>query len=193
MALQLVTPPAVEPVELAEMKMHLRVEHSAEDALILVLIQAAREWCEEFTSRSFITRTWELRLDAWPEERYIELPRPPLQGVTWVKYVDENGVEHTLDASTYVVDAVSVPGRVVLVNNASWPSVALFPAGAVRVRYTAGYGSNPSDVPEMARHAVRLLAAHWYENRENSSPAQLREIPMAAEMLLWPLRVKVVG
>jgi uncharacterized phiE125 gp8 family phage protein len=28
-----------------------------------------------------------------------------------------------------------------------------------------GFGTSAADVPDVLRHAVRTLAAHWYENR----------------------------
>ena len=46
------TPPAVEPVTVAEAKAHLRVDISDDDTYIGTLITAAREWCEEYLDRS---------------------------------------------------------------------------------------------------------------------------------------------
>ncbi|HWA20765.1 MAG TPA: head-tail connector protein, partial [Caulobacterales bacterium] len=43
MSITIVTPPASEPLSLAEAKLFLRVEHDAEDDLIAALIGAARE------------------------------------------------------------------------------------------------------------------------------------------------------
>ena len=55
MPLQLVTPPAEEPVSLAEARLHLRVDFTDDDALITSLIAAARQAAETLTGRQFVT------------------------------------------------------------------------------------------------------------------------------------------
>jgi len=53
---------------------------SAEDGEQNIIIAAARRYAERVLAwRSFITQTWELWLDNWPDEDYIDLPMPPLQ------------------------------------------------------------------------------------------------------------------
>lgn len=66
MPLQLVTPPAGEPVSLAEAKQHLRVDGDDDDLLIGSLIAAARQAAETQTGRQLITARWKLVLDAFP-------------------------------------------------------------------------------------------------------------------------------
>lgn len=58
MPLQLVTPPAGEPVSLAEAKQHLRVDGGDDDLLIGSLITAARQAAETKTGRQLITARW---------------------------------------------------------------------------------------------------------------------------------------
>jgi hypothetical protein len=80
MALKIKTAPAIEPLSLDEAKLHLRIDSDDEDTYITSLIKAARCYAEQvLASRSFITQTWELWLDAFPDKDFIELPMPPLQ------------------------------------------------------------------------------------------------------------------
>ena len=65
----LVTAPAAEPLTLAEAKLHLRVDDTADDALIGALITAARQHAEHDTRRALVTQTWKLALDASPRQR----------------------------------------------------------------------------------------------------------------------------
>ena len=77
MTLKLITAPAAEPVLLADAKLHLRVDHIADDDLITSLITAAREAAEHLTGRALITQTWERVLGAFPSSAPT---RPALPG-----------------------------------------------------------------------------------------------------------------
>lgn len=66
MRLQSLSPPAVEPVTLAEAKLHLRVDIADDDAMITSLIKAAREFCETELRQALITQQWRLLLDSFP-------------------------------------------------------------------------------------------------------------------------------
>ncbi len=63
------------------------------------------------------------------------------------------------------------------------------------IEWVAGYGTSPADIPERYRHAVRLLAGHWYEFREpvSGSGAQPKEIPLGISALLALDAVEWVG
>lgn len=185
MALNLVvvTPPTEEPVTVAQVKAQTRVEHTADDALIAVYLAAARELCEEMARRAFVTQTLRLTLDDWPCSRIVQLPRPPLISVTSIVYTDDDGVTATLPATDYVVDTDSEPGRVALKSVASWPSVNLREAGAVKITYQAGYGA-AAVCPKKYQMAVLLLAAHLYERREAAADAKMEEIPFGVTALL---------
>ena len=193
-ALTIVTAASAPVLSLDEAKSHLRVDISDDDTLIQAFVSAATQHAEMFMRRALITRTYDYWLDAWPEERWLRLPMPPLQSVTEIAYYDEDDTEATLSADDYLVDAKSTPGRVLLRNDASWPSVTLRVANGVRVRFVAGYGDAASDAPEDIRNAIRLLTGHFYENREAvvSTGAVPKELPFAVRALLWPYRVEVV-
>jgi len=52
---------------------------TVENDLLNALITTARQECEKFQNRGYITQTWELWLDAFPAENHIKLNLPPLQ------------------------------------------------------------------------------------------------------------------
>lgn len=171
MGLTLVTPPAVEPVSLADAKAWARIDHDAEDAVLELMIRAAREWCEHYQARRLINSTWMWTLDRFPCD-VLEPAFSPLVSVDAITYVDETGNTRTLDPSRYQVDTTSEPGRIVPAYGTSWPSARWQPA-AITVRYTAGYGAEPNCVPASTRLGLLKLVAYWHENREAAAAGEV--------------------
>lgn len=175
--LKIVVPPASEPVTIDEVKAQLRIDADDEsyDDVLNPLIPAAREWCEGYQNRAYITQTLELALDCWPCGNEIELPRPPLQSVTSLIYVDRDGNETTWPSTNYIVDDYLFVARLVRARGVCWPSVCLPAANGIKIRYIAGYppGEPPDDesdgdptanVPQRIKQAILLLVSHWFEN-----------------------------
>ena len=160
--------PAKEPLGLEEAKRWCRVTSDAEDDVVEALVAAARKRIERGTELALITQTVEVKLDRFWGSCAIELPMPPLQSVESVKYVDPDGVEQTLDASTYLVSTHRRPGRVWLASGKSWPATK-DEREAVTITFKAGFGDEPADVFAAAPnllHAMRMLVAHYDRNRE---------------------------
>lgn len=199
MALKLITPATTEPVTLDQAKAHLRIDDTSEDSTISSLITAAREYCEAYQRRVYVTQTWELWLDSFPCADHIRIPLPPLQSVEHIKYYGADGEEYTLDTADYFADDKNEPGRVVLNYAKTWPSITLRPANGVVVRFTAGYPvkgegeqADPAgNVPQKVKQAVLLLLGHWWENREAVGNVG-KEIEFAVHALLWQDRVVLV-
>ncbi len=95
----------------------------------------------------------------------IVLPLPPLQTVDSIKYWDQNGVQQTLDPTTYIVDNVSEPARVVPAPGVAWPSTQNR-INAVDVRFTAGYGLTGASVPAAIKQWMLMRITDAFENRE---------------------------
>jgi uncharacterized phiE125 gp8 family phage protein len=196
--LKLITSPAVEPVSLAEARLHLRLETSGsppthpDDALVTSLIAAARQHIDGrdgWLNRALITQTWELHLDKFPDLDDIRIPLPPLQSIVSVKYDDVNGVEQTVPAADYIVDTARRVGWVVPVTDTPWPAT-FDTINAVRVRFTAGYGNAGANVPAPIKAAMLLIIGHLYENREAVTVGvNAQELPMAVMALLSPFEL----
>lgn len=196
------TPPAIEPLTLDQAKDHLRVDQDVndDDAIIASLIVAAREYAEAYTHRALITQEWQLTLDEFPRAhhyaermpREFRLPKPKLQSVGSITYVDDSDVTQTLDPALYIVDATSVTGRIALVRHACWPW-AWRQANSVTVPFTCGYGDTADDVPAAIKQAMLLSIGSWYENRESVivsvGRSLVAEVPFTVDALLSIHRV----
>lgn len=200
--------PTIEPVTRVELDDFLRgdgVLAANEADLLDSLIKTAREFIEEHTGRALITQTWTINMDRWPHIEQelgwwdgvregaigagnsdkIELPKSPLQSVTSVSTFAADNTETVFDSANYYLDTMSSPGAIILNQGVVWPSFTRNRNG-IKIVYVAGYGDSPTDVPSTLRTAIKMLAAHWYENREwvktqsdqNQAPAPLHVTAM---------------
>ena len=304
MGLTLITAPAIEPVTVAEVKEHLRIDEDDEDALLTTFIEVAREYCEGYQNKAYITQTWDLWLDDFPDSPF-KIPLPPLTGqaeitavtceadvagslnskywlcssinadyyvwydinaagvdpaiagktgikvsaatdatanaiatataiainaladfgamaasavvivtnahngivtdatdgntgwavapnviiqgqppIVHIKYYDTAGTEYTFPATDYETDTAGYRGRVALGYGKSWPTTILRTMNGVVIRFIAGYGNDPSDVPKRVLNAIKCLVGHMYENREVTDIKEHLEVPFAVHALL---------
>lgn len=207
MPMQLITPPAAEPVSLAEAKLHLRVDFDEDDALIQALISAARQAAEMLTQRQLVTARWRMVLDSFPgcglmgapagqtftlPGHAILIPKSPLQSVVEIRYLDMAGVSQVMPSAHYTVDKACEPARITPVFGQIWP-VALPQIGAVSVTFDAGYGS-AADVPEGLKSWIKLRLGSLYAHREEvASMARGRIDPLPfVDGLLDPYKVPLI-
>jgi len=178
--------PVVEPVSLADAKTHLRVDTESDDDHILALITAAREWCENYTQRTFIHTQWTMTFDTFPWE--IELPRPPVAvasgyTATTVAYVRETGGTANLPTSEYRVDRSAEPGVIRTVYAGTWPS-HLLDRNSISVTWWGGYGEDGTKVPKVVRSAILMLVAYWYERRLAADQIASNAVPFGVSSML---------
>lgn len=177
MGVKVLTPPTVEPVTLADAKLHLRVDTSDEDALVTRLIKSAREECEHFTQRTIPTTTLGLYLDAFPDGD-LHLPSGPAQSITSVQYVNEAGSLTALPSSVYALDDTQVDAALRLTWGSGWPPTRVQP-NAVIVTYVAGFPA----CPESVRNWILLRVGTLYRFRETDSERVPLPAPFADRLL----------
>lgn len=157
----LLTAPAAEPLSVADAKIFLRVEHGDDDALIASLVAAARNHVEALTRCALMVQTWRLVLDRWPDSGRIKPRIGPLRTLLAARIYNESGAAGSIDIDRFVIDkstgVIAAPG---------W---SLSPPGravaGIELDVELGFGVAPSDVPPTLLQAIRMLVAHWYENR----------------------------
>ena len=188
MTAALITGPALEPVSLADVKAHLRVDGDDDDLLLQAAIVSARYHVETLTRRFLIEQTWRVYLDAWPRKRIVRLPPAPLISVDAVTVYDANGDPQTVDPDDYEVDTAAVPGRVILAAAAPAPTARA--VNGIEIDVTVGYGPSSVDVPAALRQAVLMLVTHWYEHRGAvGHDLAVLVAPLGFEALVAPYRI----
>jgi uncharacterized phiE125 gp8 family phage protein len=188
MPLVLTAGPALEPITLAEAKAHLRIDGTAEDALIAGLIVTARLHVEAAAGLALLTQSWSYFLDFWPPGPALRLPLRPVQSIAAVRLYDADAAVTTLDAALYLLDGAGSPPRLIRQGALAWP-VPGRTANGIEVAFVAGYGDAAADVPKPVRHAVLLLTAHWYEHRTPLEVGPVAQpVPDMVADLLHPYR-----
>ncbi len=204
---QVINPPAVE-LDLQTVKNFMRVDYTDDDALISGMIQTAREKCEAYCMRAFITQTIQIYYDKI--ERQFTLPYSPIQTVSQVQLIYLNEISNlTLNADYYVLG-----------NQDKWLTITAttynLPPGFspgddlsryhLSVTYSCGYDTQysynngaytagSSKVPLSIQTAIMKTVAADYELRGNVQPTSRQgvigfiEIPNDAKSLLNPYRV----
>jgi uncharacterized phiE125 gp8 family phage protein len=171
MVVKLFTASTAEPVTRAEAKLWLRLdEHEVvEDQLIDSLIKRARERFETVTNRSCLVQTF----DQWSDESLddscpVSLLKAPLVSVTSItgfqtsEDTDTGGT--SMSTSGYYADTANEFGRVKPLSSFTFPT-ATREINATRIRFTAGYSTSTTGVPESVKTEIKSLVARLYEHR----------------------------
>ena len=207
MPLVQISEPAIEPVSVDEAKNHLRIDSdiSQDDMLLGLMIGAARRYAEAYCNRSFITQQWRLVLDGFPGPALMGVPagvtyslpghailleRGTVQSVDSITYTDMAGAEQTMPTTDWVADLSGPVARITPKFGKIWP-IPLPQIGAVKVNYTAGYGTADTDVPAGIRHWILIRIGSLYENREEvalMNRGKIEALPFV-DSLLDPYRI----
>ena len=184
-----VTAPATGLLTLDEVKEFLRIEADEleEDTRLSSLIASAEATLDGYSGllgRALIDQQWRQRFDDFPACDRLPLPLGLVRTAPVVTYRDTLGGEQTFTAFHLVTTALGP--AIELEDGATWPQTATRP-DAVTVTWTAGYGPDPEDVPEIFRTAALQLIAHWYATREAVNVGNIvTEIP-------WGLRQTIAA
>jgi uncharacterized phiE125 gp8 family phage protein len=166
---------ASEPVTLVQAKAQCRVDDTTEDSLIEGYIAAARSHVEAYCNTPLVSRTITAKCDSFCD--FERFPLGPLTSVSSVAYVDTDGANQTLAGTVYELRSDGLEASIVLKYNQSWPSIQS--GSRITVTGVAGYTAIPDDII----HAILLLIAHWFENREAVGNGVVI-LPMGVDALL---------
>jgi uncharacterized phiE125 gp8 family phage protein len=171
--------PIVEPVTVAQVRLHCKIEEDEEDDLIAQKISAAREWVEDYTGRIVAQRTLVQHFRSWGT--YLELYTRPVVSIVSIAYDGAAGGATITDAAYSTgINPVRIypPGS-------GWP--ALRAGGAITVAYTAGYAEG--EAPRSMIEAIIVLVAGMLDERAGAYD----KAAAAAERLLARLRSMAIA
>lgn len=154
-----ITAPTEPVVPLDELKAYLRVDGDHEDALIDALEKAAVAKLDGYRGilgRCILPQTWEVAFD-----KAGKFPMP---------------LTDIVEVSAVNADDVPVTFSIVHQDAGEWIEVS----APATVRLTAAL---PDDLLDVVKQAIKMLVAHWYENREAVAEGNMNNVPLAFHAL----------
>ena len=162
-------PPAALP--LAEFKTHLRLgtgfaDDDIQDSLLESFLRATVSAIEARTGKILIERSFSLTLPQWRDVEGQALPVAPIVAITRLLLRDRADDEEIVDPTHYRLEKdtqrpILRPGGAIL------PVIPL--GGTAEIGFVAGIAVDWAGLPADLGHAVLLLAAHYYENRNETA------------------------
>lgn len=158
---EVISGPSVEPLTLDQVKKQLEISVSdtTHDIQLASMIQEAREQWEHDTDSVTCYQTLRIKVSDFYDG--FELPKGPVQSVTSLQYYDGNNNLQTYSAANYGLhkDEIRLGYQVTLPAwSARWDAWA--------ITYRSGYSQDASLVPAIAKRAMLLLVANYFENRD---------------------------
>lgn len=169
-------------ISVADLKTFCRVDGSAEDSIISSMRDAAIGYAESACNIRIGQVSAEGYLDQFLPARF---PTGPVVSISSVEYLNQSNVLTTLPTSQYYYEIDGSGGRI---NWYNYPSLYSYAMNRVKINFTVGYAA--ADVPEGILHAIRILVAHYYENRQAAVVGKtVNEVPYSVDSLLSKYRV----
>ena len=178
--------PASLALTLADAKRQVFIEsdETAYDDSLTDLIKAATAQVEEDAQICLLQREWTLMLQRFPTTNGgIQLPYPPLVEIDAINYTDPDGNAANLAPADLTIFSDN-PAVIWRGDRSNWPYIKS--GTLVEVLYTSGH-ADAASIPEQAKHAIQLLVAHWFKNREAVGNIG-QEVALAYERLIDSIR-----
>ena len=185
MPIAIISAPEANPVSLAQIKRHLRLDHNEDDEYLIELAQAATLHVEAMIDQFLITRTVRQYIETMPASRSISLEAWPIISIQEVRGYDLGGNPIIFQSRNFRFDNRFDPAALILNTSINFNAFS----NGIEVDIIAGYGETGVDIPSNIIRAILVLIAHWYEFRGTLSPGdETSLIPKGLEALLAPLK-----
>ncbi len=154
-----------------QFKAHLRLgsgfaEDDVQDEVLKSFLRAAIAAIEARTGKVLIERDFSWSLNGWRDTAGEVLPVAPIGSVDTVTMADASGTETVVDAAAYRLERDTQCPRLRPMGSCL-PKVQT--GGSVKIVFTAGMAADWGGLPADLGQAVLLLAAHYYEYRDETA------------------------
>lgn len=159
-------------------------DDGSQDVLLETVLRAAMGAIEARIGKILIARGFNWQIYVWRRDRSAQvLPVAPVNAISQIVMIDDLGVSTPVNVADYRLEFDTARPRIVPTKG-NLPEVPV--NGSTVISFDAGYGIW-LDVPADLRQAVFLLAANYYENRNDLGKAA-GQMPFGVAALLEPYR-----
>lgn len=186
-------PQAALPVD--QFKAHLRLgtgfsDDDVQDAVLESFLRAALATIEARTGKILIEREFSWELTRWRDLGELALPVAPVSLVLSFVLRDRMDDQETVDPALYKLRP-DMQRPTLVPTGAHLPVIP--PGGAADIRFVAGFAPAWGNLPADLGQAVLLLAAHYYEHRNETALAD-GKMPFGVTSLIERYRtVRLLG
>ena len=149
------------PISVSEFKTYAKVDTSADDALIELMIRSVKDSGENTTRLTWFTKTLVAEWESHGQS--VDLPVGPHLSIVKVEQY-EDGVYHTITDYTVTGEGFKT------LHFDDW-------GYGLRVEFTAGYGESAANLPDDLKLGVYKATLSAYEDRQNLAEGSFTEIP----------------
>lgn len=154
---------------IAPLKQHLRLgsgfaDDDVQDGVLEGYLRAALSAIEGRTGQVIFQRQFRWIVDGWRDAASQPFPLAPVETVDGLTLIDAGGVAEAQPVGTLVLSADPLQPRLQSVSG-SLPKLP--EGGRAEVLITAGAATTWAEVPPDLAQAVLLMAAHYYEYRND--------------------------
>ncbi|MEN8893711.1 head-tail connector protein [Planktotalea arctica] len=159
---------------LAAFKAHLRLgtgfgESDLQEPVLKSFLRAALAAIEARTGKALIAREFSWSVTRWRDPAAEVLPLAPVRAVEAVEIVDGDGVAAVLPPERYALEQDGQRPKLIA-RGAGFGTILC--GGKAVIRFEAGFGAAWDELPSDLAQAVFLLAAHYYEYRDETALAR---------------------
>ncbi|WP_282048077.1 head-tail connector protein [Sulfitobacter mediterraneus] len=164
------TPVADAALPVEAFKAHLRLgsgfgQDGLQDVVLLSFLRAAVAAIEARTGKALFTRGFVWTITHWRNDAAQPLPIAPVTDLTDVTVIAGNGAEIAVGPALYWLEA-DMHRPCLRSTGTALPGIPA--SGSVRLRFDAGMGAGWADLPADLQQAALMLAAHYYEYRNDT-------------------------
>jgi len=150
------------PVDLAELKLYMKVDDASEDTVITDMLKEAEDWFERFTNQTILITQFKTFRDSFGN--FLELRRSPFVSLDLIEFLNK-GVLTGVDLTDLITTRQQPYRQISVKEEVQLPFDVDIQRSAVEITFTAGFGADAAAIPIGIKQILKKLTLFYFENR----------------------------